>query len=153
MFKELVGDEEDENRLCIKVPATWEGLEACQILQARGIPTLATTMFCMEQAALAAEARCTYIAPYVNELRVHFDKECAQYANFLVRGLTKAQVRGRAQSIQLLRRSAELLYQNKCKNPDTGGLAHVYRRRDAARRRAAYHRLAVTAKGARYNAG
>ncbi|KAJ4164209.1 hypothetical protein LMH87_005893 [Akanthomyces muscarius] len=75
MFKELVGDEEDENRICIKVPATWEGLEACQILQARGIPTLATTMFCMEQAALAAEARCTYIAPYVNELRVHFDKE------------------------------------------------------------------------------
>ncbi|OAR02854.1 hypothetical protein LLEC1_05811 [Akanthomyces lecanii] len=32
-------------------------------------------MFCMEQASLAAEANCTYIAPYVNELRVHFDKE------------------------------------------------------------------------------
>jgi hypothetical protein len=28
----------------------------------------------MEQAALAADARCTYIAPYVNELKVHFEK-------------------------------------------------------------------------------
>lgn len=27
----------------------------------------------MEQAALAHDAGCTYIAPYVNELRVHFD--------------------------------------------------------------------------------
>lgn len=26
----------------------------------------------MEQAALAASAKCTYIAPYVNELKVHF---------------------------------------------------------------------------------
>jgi len=26
----------------------------------------------MEQAALAADAGCTYIAPYVNELKVHF---------------------------------------------------------------------------------
>lgn len=30
-------------------------------------------MFSMEQAALAADARCTYIAPYINQLRVHFD--------------------------------------------------------------------------------
>lgn len=43
-------------------------------------------MFCMEQVALAAEARCTYIAPYVNELRVHFDKEYVLCANFLVQG-------------------------------------------------------------------
>ncbi|EEY17411.1 conserved hypothetical protein [Verticillium alfalfae VaMs.102] len=27
----------------------------------------------MEQAVLAANARCTYIAPYVNELKVHFE--------------------------------------------------------------------------------
>ncbi|KAJ4009308.1 hypothetical protein NW752_009608 [Fusarium irregulare] len=39
----------------------------------KGIATLATTMFCMEQATLAAEAQCTYIAPYVNELKVHFE--------------------------------------------------------------------------------
>ncbi|KAM0459986.1 hypothetical protein ACHAO4_002113 [Trichoderma viride] len=30
-------------------------------------------MFCMEQAALASDANCTYIAPYINELKVHFE--------------------------------------------------------------------------------
>lgn len=30
-------------------------------------------LFSMEQAVLAADAGCTYIAPYVNDLRVHFD--------------------------------------------------------------------------------
>ncbi|KAB5578146.1 hypothetical protein GE09DRAFT_1088664 [Coniochaeta sp. 2T2.1] len=61
-------------RVCIKIPATWEGIQACKELEMRGIATLATTMFCMEQAVLAAQAGCTYIAPYVNELRVHFDE-------------------------------------------------------------------------------
>lgn len=51
-----------------------EGLQACRVLEAQGIRTLATTMFCMEQASLAADAGCTYIAPYVNELRVHFEE-------------------------------------------------------------------------------
>jgi transaldolase len=62
------------NRLCIKIPATWEGIQACRDLEKKGIATLATTMFCMEQAVLAADANCTYIAPYVNELKVHFEK-------------------------------------------------------------------------------
>lgn len=62
----------DIKRVCIKIPSTWEGIAACRILEEKGIATLATTMFCMEQAALAADARCTYIAPYVNELKVHF---------------------------------------------------------------------------------
>lgn len=61
-------------RICIKVPATWDGLQACRDLEASGISTLATTMFCMEQATLAAHVRCTYIAPYVNELKAHFEK-------------------------------------------------------------------------------
>lgn len=64
----------DSKRVCIKIPATWEGLQACRILEADGFPTLATTMFCMEQAALAAAVDCTYIAPYVNELKVHFEQ-------------------------------------------------------------------------------
>ncbi|THV46031.1 hypothetical protein BGAL_0425g00080 [Botrytis galanthina] len=38
-----------------------------------GIRTLATTLFSIEQAALAGEVQCTYVAPYVNELKVHFD--------------------------------------------------------------------------------
>ncbi|KAG5974837.1 hypothetical protein E4U55_008032 [Claviceps digitariae] len=61
--------------ICIKIPATWEGLQACRILHDEdGAATLATTMFCMEQAVVAAAVKCTYIAPYVNELKVHFEK-------------------------------------------------------------------------------
>ncbi|KAI8964663.1 putative transaldolase [Daldinia sp. FL1419] len=63
----------DTRRVCIKIPSTWEGLQACRELESQGISTLATTMFCLEQAALAAHVGCTYIAPYINELRVHFD--------------------------------------------------------------------------------
>ena len=72
IFKEL-DPTYDSKRVCIKIPATWEGIQACRELEGRGIATLATTMFCMEQAALASHAECTYIAPYINELRVHFD--------------------------------------------------------------------------------
>ncbi|KAI0002356.1 putative transaldolase [Xylariaceae sp. FL0662B] len=64
----------DTKRVCIKIPATWEGIQACRELERQGIATLATTMFCLEQASLAAHAGCTYIAPYINELRVHFDE-------------------------------------------------------------------------------
>ncbi|WAO93572.1 Transaldolase [Fusarium falciforme] len=73
IFKALAPDF-DTKRVCIKIPSTWEGLKACRSLEMKGIATLATTMFCMEQAALAAEAQCTYIAPYVNELKVHFEE-------------------------------------------------------------------------------
>ncbi|AEO68193.1 uncharacterized protein THITE_2051797 [Thermothielavioides terrestris NRRL 8126] len=63
----------DTSRVCVKIPATWEGLQACRELEKKGIATLATILFSLEQTALAADAGCRYIAPYVNELRVHFD--------------------------------------------------------------------------------
>ena len=62
----------DTKRVCIKIPSTWEGLQACRVLQSSGITTLATTLFTFEQFALASEVGCHYIAPYVNELKVHF---------------------------------------------------------------------------------
>ncbi|PWY90769.1 transaldolase [Aspergillus heteromorphus CBS 117.55] len=61
------------SRICIKIPSTWEGLQACQILERAGIRTLATTLFTLPQAALAAEMGCMYVAPYVNQLKVHFE--------------------------------------------------------------------------------
>lgn len=61
-----------KDRVCIKIPATWEGLEACRVLEAEGIATLATTLFALPQAVRAAEVGCMYIAPYVNRLAVHF---------------------------------------------------------------------------------
>lgn len=60
------------SRICVKIPSTWEGLQACRILEKEGIATLATTLFNVTQAAVAAEVGCKYIAPYVNVLRVHF---------------------------------------------------------------------------------
>ncbi|KAJ6578149.1 hypothetical protein B0H19DRAFT_1122493 [Mycena capillaripes] len=62
-----------ENRVCIKIPATPESLLACRELQTGGIQTLATCLFSLEQALAASQAGCTYVAPYLNELRVHFE--------------------------------------------------------------------------------
>lgn len=63
-----------QNRVCIKIPSTIEGLRACKILEKEhDVRTLATTVFSVAQALAAAEeANCTYAAPYVNPLRVHF---------------------------------------------------------------------------------
>ncbi|KAL4740030.1 hypothetical protein BDV11DRAFT_214767 [Aspergillus similis] len=63
----------DTARICIKVPSTREGLIACRTLEMAGVRTLATTLFTFVQATLAAEVGCTYIAPYVNQLKVHFE--------------------------------------------------------------------------------
>ncbi|KAL9055627.1 MAG: hypothetical protein Q9162_003437 [Coniocarpon cinnabarinum] len=59
----------DTSRIMIKVPSTWEGLQACRQLKAKGIKTLATTLFSLEQAVAAAEAGCHYCAPYLHDLR------------------------------------------------------------------------------------
>ncbi|QQK43093.1 Transaldolase [Penicillium digitatum] len=61
----------DATRICIKIPSTWEGMMACRTLELAGVHTLATTLFSMTQAVLAAEVNCSYIAPYVNELKAH----------------------------------------------------------------------------------
>lgn len=76
------------SRLCVKVIATWEGLQACRKLSALGIHTLATTLFTVEQAVLAAEVGCIYIAPFVHELKAFFDDtsvtnpECLTLSNY-----------------------------------------------------------------------
>ncbi|KAJ7641934.1 hypothetical protein FB45DRAFT_901388 [Roridomyces roridus] len=62
-----------KNRVCIKIPATPESLLACRELQNEGIQTLATCLFSLPQAVAASQAGCVYVAPYFNELRVHFE--------------------------------------------------------------------------------
>ena len=75
LFEHLSPGLRAKDRVCIKIPSTWEGLQACKVLERDyGITTLATTLFSLEQAAVAAEAGCGYIAPYINELAVHFEK-------------------------------------------------------------------------------
>jgi transaldolase len=70
-----VDQEFDLCRLCIKVAATWEGLQACRLLAAKNIRTLATTCFTLEQAVLAAQVGCIYVSPFVHELKVFFEDE------------------------------------------------------------------------------
>ncbi|KAH8432834.1 uncharacterized protein LDX57_010463 [Aspergillus melleus] len=64
----------DRTRLVMKVPATWEGLQACRELRDHGIKTLGTTLFTMEQAVLAGEVGCVSISPFIHELKSLFDK-------------------------------------------------------------------------------
>lgn len=64
----------DQSKLCIKVPSTWEGLQACRILKSLGIQTLATTLFTLEQAILAAEVGCIYVSPFLHELKAILDE-------------------------------------------------------------------------------
>ncbi|KAI1737874.1 putative transaldolase [Xylaria scruposa] len=64
----------DIKKLCIKIPATWEGAQACRELENQGITTLATAIGSMPQATLASHVGCTYTGCYINELRVHFDE-------------------------------------------------------------------------------
>ncbi|KAK7031273.1 hypothetical protein VNI00_013524 [Paramarasmius palmivorus] len=60
-------------RVCIKIPATAESMVACKLLAEMGIKTLATCLFSVPQAVAASQANCIYVAPYFNELRVHFE--------------------------------------------------------------------------------
>lgn len=63
-----------EERVCIKIPSTPAGLLACRQLEGEGIRTLATCLFSVPQAVAAHQAGCLYVAPYFNELRVHFER-------------------------------------------------------------------------------
>ncbi|TCD71523.1 hypothetical protein EIP91_008904 [Steccherinum ochraceum] len=60
-----------KSRVCIKIPATPQGILACRELQGSGINTLATIVFSLPQALAASQAGCLYVAPYFNELCVH----------------------------------------------------------------------------------
>lgn len=63
-----------QNRVCIKIPSTAEGIAACAELESKhNVRTLATTCFTVAQGLAAAKANYTYVAPYVNPLVVHMD--------------------------------------------------------------------------------
>ncbi|KAH9937687.1 aldolase [Fomitopsis serialis] len=72
----------DKSRVCFKIPATPESIIACEQLEKEGIRTLATCLFSLPQAVAASQAGCLYVAPYFNELRVHFEPGVwKEYAN------------------------------------------------------------------------
>ena len=54
--------------IVIKVPLTWDGLEACRRLAADGHSVNVTLCFSAAQALLAAKSRATFISPFIGRL-------------------------------------------------------------------------------------
>lgn len=52
----------------VKAPLTWDGLKACRVLAAEGIPTNLTLCFTSSQALLAAKAGAAFVSPFVGRL-------------------------------------------------------------------------------------
>jgi len=57
-----------KDRILIKIASTWEGIEACRILQAEGISCNMTLLFSFAQAVACAEAGATLISPFVGRI-------------------------------------------------------------------------------------
>lgn len=55
-------------RILIKVAATWEGIQAAQVLEREGIQTNLTLLFGMAQARACADAGVTLISPFVGRI-------------------------------------------------------------------------------------
>jgi len=58
----------DKSRILIKVAATWEGIQAAEVLEKEGITCNLTLVFCKAQAIACAEAGCTLISPFVGRI-------------------------------------------------------------------------------------
>jgi transaldolase len=56
------------NRALVRIPATWEGIRAAEILEKEGIHSCLTLIFGMHQAVAAAEANATLVAPLVGRI-------------------------------------------------------------------------------------
>ncbi len=57
-----------KERILIKIASTWEGIQACKILQKKGITCNMTLLFSLAQAHCAAEAGATLISPFVGRI-------------------------------------------------------------------------------------
>jgi transaldolase len=55
-------------RILIKIASTWEGIRAAETLQKEGIDCNLTLLFCLAQAAAAAEAGAFLISPFVGRI-------------------------------------------------------------------------------------
>ncbi|OQS05660.1 kinase [Thraustotheca clavata] len=57
-----------KDRILIKIASTWEGIEACKVLQQEGIKCNMTLLFGFPQAVACAEAGATLISPFVGRI-------------------------------------------------------------------------------------
>lgn len=58
----------DTQRILLKIAATWEGIQAVEILQAKGLSCNVTLIFSIEQAIASAAANATLISPFVGRI-------------------------------------------------------------------------------------
>ncbi|MEI6170359.1 MAG: fructose-6-phosphate aldolase [Pseudomonadota bacterium] len=68
MLKEAEVLRKIAKNIVIKVPLTWNGLQACGLLSERKIKTNVTLCFSTSQALLAAKAGATYVSPFIGRL-------------------------------------------------------------------------------------
>jgi len=54
--------------IAVKVPLTWDGLQACKVLSGEGKMVNVTLCFSVNQAILAAKAGATFISPFIGRL-------------------------------------------------------------------------------------
>ena len=54
--------------IAVKVPLTWDGLKACNVLTSEGHMVNVTLCFSVNQALLAAKAGATFISPFIGRL-------------------------------------------------------------------------------------
>ncbi|EPJ32678.1 transaldolase, partial [Chlamydia psittaci 06-1683] len=58
----------DKKRLLVKIPGTWEGIQAVELLEKQGIACNVTLVFNLIQAIAAAKAKATLISPFVGRI-------------------------------------------------------------------------------------
>jgi len=68
MLKEAEVLRKIAKNIVIKVPLTWNGLQACSLLSEKKIKTNVTLCFSTSQALLAAKAGATYVSPFIGRL-------------------------------------------------------------------------------------
>ena len=56
------------DNIAVKVPLTWDGLKACNVLSNEGNMVNVTLCFSANQALLAAKAGATFISPFIGRL-------------------------------------------------------------------------------------
>jgi transaldolase len=66
-----------ENRVLIKIAATWEGIQAARVLESRGVKCNLTLIFNMAQARACAEAGAFLISPFVGRILDWYVKQDA----------------------------------------------------------------------------
>lgn len=58
----------EQNRILVKIAATWQGIQAAKVLEAQGIHCNLTLLFGLPQAQACAEAGVTLISPFVGRI-------------------------------------------------------------------------------------